>query len=280
MPLLMGLANVMLAEKLLPEGTDTTTLQKRAGEWTPAKAAQETGVTADDITKAARLLANGPMAILVGKEVTEHPDFEALVSVLGDMIIATGNTGNLNIPGTECNTQGAMDMGILPDLAPGYQPISMPGMNTHKMLQAAANGELPVLWIVGAKLVEHYHDAELARRALETCPFVIVSELELTETAQWADLVLPAASVAEKDGTYTNCERRVQRIYKAFDISPDIKPDWLIFTEVAALLGGTPYFSARDILRDIAASVPMYSGITFKSLGETGVRWEYPQSGA
>ena len=94
-----------------------------------------------------------------------------------------------------------------------------------------------------------------------------------------ADLVLPAASVAEKDGTYTNCERRVQRIYKAFDISPDIKPDWLIFTEVATrLAGGAPYFSARDILREIAANVPTYAGITPKSLGEgkaEGIRWNY-----
>src|SRR5581483_501098 len=103
----------------------------------------------------------------------------------------------------------------------------------------AANGRLDVLWIVGAKLVENYHDADLVRRALERCPFVVVNELTLTETAELADLVLPVASVAEKDGTYTNCERRVQRIYKAFDLSPDIKPDWLVFTEVAALLNRT-----------------------------------------
>jgi predicted molibdopterin-dependent oxidoreductase YjgC len=168
-----------------------------------------------------------------------------------------------------------MDMGLLPDCGPGYQPLASPGKNTHQMLTAAANGELPVLWIVGADLAADYHDPDLVRRALETCPFVVVSELTMTETAQMADLVLPAASVAEKDGTYTNCERRVQRIYKAFDISPEIKPDWLIFTELGALLGGTPYFSARDVLRDIAASVPMYANISLKSLGETGIRWEY-----
>jgi len=138
-----------------------------------------------------------------------------------------------------------------------------------------------VLWLVGAKLVEKYHDPVLARRALENCPFVVVNELFLTETAQLADLVLPVASVAEKDGTYTNCERRVQRLYKAFDIAPDIKPDWLVFAEVVAQLGGgAAYFSARDILRDIAASVPIYAGITPKALGESGIRWNYPAAEA
>lgn len=280
MALLLALAHVILNEKLLPKDADTAALARRVGDWTPVRAAAETGVVAEDIVRAARLLVNGPMAILVGQAVTEHPDFEALVEVLGDLVVATGNQGNLNIPGTECNTQGAMDMGVLPDAGPGYRPIDPPGMSTHRMLEAAASGQLPVLWVVGAKLVENYHDAALARRALENCPFVIVNELRLTETARMADLVLPAASVAEKDGTYTSCERRVQRIHKAFDISPDIKPDWLIFTEVAAMLGGTPYFSPRDILRDIAATVPMYSGISFKSLGDVGVRWEYPASNA
>jgi predicted molibdopterin-dependent oxidoreductase YjgC len=127
--------------------------------------------------------------------------------------------------------------------------------------------------------VNEYHDTELARRAVENCPFVVVNALSMTETAQLADLVLPIASVAEKDGTYTNCERRVQRIYRAFDLAPNIKPDWLIFTEVAAQLGGDAnYFSARDILRDICTKVPLYAEITPKSLGESGVRWAYPES--
>ena len=144
------------------------------------------------------------------------------------------------------------------------------------MLEAAASGELDVLWLVGAKLREQFPDTDLVERAMQKA-FVVINELEMTETAQHADLVLPAASVAEKDGTYTNCERRVQRIYKAFDISPDIKPDWLIFSEIAAQMGsGTPFFSARDILRDIAANVPLYAGMTPKSLGEAGLRWNYP----
>ncbi len=278
--LLNGLLNVLIAKNLLPEATDAgkldlTALKAAVADWTPEKASAETGVPAQQIIEAAILLATGPMTILAGTNVTEHPQYEQIVSALGDLIEATGNAGNLNIPGTECNTQGAMDMGILPDFGPGYAPISQPGMNTRQMLEAAANSELDVLWLVGAKLREQFPEADLAARAMEKA-FVVVNELEMTETAQFADLILPAASVAEKDGTYTNCERRVQRIYKAFEISPDIKPDWLIFSEIAAQMGGgTPFFSARDILRDIAANVPLYAGMTPKALGESGLRWNY-----
>jgi NADH-quinone oxidoreductase subunit G len=277
--LLNGLLNVMFANNLLPEkpAVDLSGLKQSVSEWTPEKTEQETGVSAVDLGVAARLLVKGPMTILAGKAVAEHPYYEEVVAALGNLVVATGNSGSLNIPGLECNTQGAMDMGILPDSGPGYAPIDKPGLTTQQMLEAAAGGKLQALWIVGAKLIENYPDSDLARRALENCPFVVVNELTMTETARAADLVLPVASVAEKDGTYTNCERRVQRIYKAFEISRDVKPDWLVFSEVTAQLGGgTPYFSARDVLRDIAANVPIYAAISPKSLGETGVRWNYP----
>jgi predicted molibdopterin-dependent oxidoreductase YjgC len=278
--LIQGMLNVMFAENLLPDTPtfDMIGLRKSVADWMPEKAAAETGVSEADIAKAARLLAQSPVAILAGKDVTEHPYFVDVVNALGNLVVATGNEGNLNLPGLECNTQGAMDMGVLPDVGPGYQPLANPGLNTHQMLTAAANGQVQFLWLVGVKLRENYYDADLVRNALTTCPFVVVNELTMTETAELADLVLPAASMAEKDGTYTNCERRVQRIYKAFEISPDIKPDWIIFSEVAAQMGGgAPFFSARDVLREIAACVPIYRGITPKSLGEWGQRWHYAE---
>jgi NADH-quinone oxidoreductase subunit G len=277
--LLNGLINVMFAKQLLPttQGLELTRLQKSVAEWTPERAAEETGLTAEHITAAARLLTRGPLAILAGKAVTEHPHYTDIVAALGNLLVATGNPDNLNVPGLECNTQGAMDMGVLPDMGPGYTPLKQAGLNTQQMLEAAAGGKLDLLWLVGTDLAAHYHDPALVRRALEACPFVVVNELLLTATADLATLVLPAASVAEKDGTYTNCERRVQRIYKAFDISPEIKPDWLIFSEVATQLAGvSPYFSARDILREIAATVPIYAGMTPKAVGDGGVRWSYP----
>ncbi len=280
--LLNGLLHVMFAENLLPEQPtlDLSSLKNAVSEWTPEKTGTETGVPATQITAAARLMARGPMAVVVGKTVTDHPYYEDIVAALGNLLVAAGSQGNLNVPGLECNTQGAMDMGVLPDVAPGYLPVSKSGLNTNQMLEEAANGKLDMLWIVGADLAAKYHDQPLVERALEACPFVVVNELTMTETALRADLVLPVASLAEKDGTYTNCERRVQRIHRAFAIGPEVKTDWLVFTEVATqLAGGAPYFSARDILRDIAANVPMYANITLKSLDEGGVRWSYPEGG-
>ncbi len=279
--LLNGILAVLFAENLLPAGTDAGALKAAVAEWTPDRTAKETGVSAEDVTAAARLLANSPMAIIAGKTVTEHPYYTDIVNVLASLAIVTGNPNGVNIPGTDCNSQGAADMGVLPDSGPGYALVSKSGMNTHEMLKAATDGTLKALWLHEAELLESSLDPSLVRAALEKCPFVVASALTLSETAQYAHLVLPVASFAEKDGTFTSCERRVQRVYKAFDIAPDIKTGWLIFSEVSALMGGgAPYFSARDILRDIAASVPHYAGITAKSLGEAGVRWNYPAGSA
>ncbi|GDX40529.1 NADH-quinone oxidoreductase [Armatimonadota bacterium] len=267
--LLKGILSVLSAEKL-------ASVNGAAKGYTLEKAVEETGVSAEAIQQAARLMATGKLAVIAGREIANHTNHLEVVQAIGDLAEATGNAQNINLPGEDVNSQGASDMGVLPDFAPGYVPIENPGKNTTQILQSAADGNLKVLWVAGAKLLEKFANSELAQAAFASDTFVVVNELTMTETAQAADLVLPAASFVEKDGTFTNCERRVQRIYKAFDISLEIKPDWLIFSEIAARLGGTPYFSARDILRDISAQVPAYEGITPKSLGDEGVRWEYP----
>jgi len=268
--LLKGILSVLASEKLAE-------VNGAAKGYTLEKAAEETGVSAEDIQAAARLVATDKLAIIAGQEIANHANHLEVMQAIGDLAEATGNAGNINLPGTDANSQGAMDMGVLPNLAPGYVPVENAGLNTEQMLTVASEGNLKVLWIVGAKVLEKFGNRELAQSALEACPFVVVNELTMTETAQAADLVLPAASFAEKDGTFTNCERRVQRIHKAFDISLDIKPDWLIFSEVSARLGaGSPYFSARDVFRAITAQVPAYAEMSLKNLGDEGIRWEYP----
>ena len=108
---------------------------------------------------------------------------------------------------------------------------------------------------------------------------MIASELFLTPSAELADVVLPVASVAEKDGTYTNCERRVQRIFKAFELSPDVHPDWFVFADASGRLEQPlPYFSARDILREINVTVPLYADCSPQKLGNEGIRWQYPSA--
>ena len=272
--LLYGLLNLLLVDNTntIEATPQITALMKAAGEYPLEKVAEITGLEPKEILKAAKLLATSPTAFIVGQTITESLDYLTIVQALGDLATATGNEKNINIPVLDVNAQGAFELGILPDFAPGFVPLTQSGANTHTMLTLAAKGELPVLWVLGAKLLEKYHDKELAQSALSTA-FVIVSELELTETAQYADLVLPAASFAEKDGTFTNCESRVQRIYKAFDIMGDVKPDWLIFTELAAQMGANfPYFAARDITLEISKVVSTFSGITPKTLGDAGIK--------
>ncbi len=276
--LLNGVLNVLFSKELVAaqDGLDFSGLQSAVAEWTPEKAAAETGVSAESIVRAAELLARGSVAVIAGKTVTEHAYYTDIAAVLANLVIAVGSPAGLNIPVTDFNAQGAADMGVLPDYGPGYTPVASAGLNTRGILQAAASGSLGALWIVGAELLEQYADTKLAESALENCQFIVMNALSLTPTASMADLILPVASAAEKDGTVTSCERRIQRIYRAFDISGNVKPDWLVFTEVAELLGGgAPYVSARDIWRDIAQTIPTHSSITLKSLGESGIRWQY-----
>lgn len=183
-------------------------------------------------------------------------------------------------------------MGVLPDVLPGYARIdddaarrrieglweatlpAEPGMSTQAMLEAAARGQMQVLYIIGEDVAQKYHDTELAQRALESAGFVIVQDLFLTETAQYADVVLPAASVAEKEGTFTNTERRVQRFWKAFNSpSPDVKPDLGIFTELAVYLSKPiPVFSAEQVMDEIGQVFPAYAACRYDSMPAEGVR--------
>jgi len=277
---LYGLLNVMLAEKLLPESAAARSapLAQERSRWSPERTAAECGIGADALARAARLLATDRLAILAGRSVTQHPEARAVLDMLGNLAVLTGNPDALSVPVTECNEQGAMDMGILPDSLPGYVPDPTPGLNTEQMLRAAAAGELPLLWLVGVDLLGSFHDPDLARHALEACPFVVANALELDETARLADVVLPVQSVAEREGTFTNVERRVQRFWRAFEISPEIHADWVVFSQIAAQMGhGLPYFSARDIMREITQTVPLYAGCGYRELGDQGVRWECPQ---
>ena len=274
--LLNGILNSLFAQKLDKsiEGADLSKLKALTADWTPERTAKETGVSIEEIESTAKLISGESAAFIIGKTVTEDPRYLDILAALGNIATLTGNTGNVNVPGSAVNSQGAEDMGLLPDFAPGYRAVEKTGLNTDAMLKDASSGKLNALWIHEADLLEEYHDPALAKSALENCPFIVVNDLFLTETAKHADLVLPVSSVAEKDGTFTSCERRVQRFYKAFELDPNIKPAWLVFSEMATQLGSRDtYFSSRDILKEIASEIPTYAEITPKSLGESGIRW-------
>lgn len=283
-PLLGGIINAMLDEKLLPEDRlssfkELTAFKASISDFSPAKSASQAGVTEDGIRRAARLIATGETAFIIGGQVSAHPAGPALVEMVANLAVLTGNGGNVNVPATVNNQQGAAEMGVLPDSLPGYAPADTPGMNSKEMLQAAASCSLKALWVSGIDLVNEFYDVDLARKAVDSCDFVVVTDRYLTETAKLADVVLPVQSVAEREGTFTNIERRVQRFHRAFELAPGIHPEWLIFAEIDARLGGPePFFSSRDVLAEIARTVPAYAGCTWDKLGDAGIRWSYPDS--
>ncbi len=291
----LSLVNGLL--HLVVQSRGAGSLQASVDAYTPERVAQETGVPIEALRESANLLGEGTV-ILCGARVRNHADYPALIQALANLTEATGNVatqnGGLNILLPEANSHGASDMGVVPDLLPGYVPVSdeeararlerlwgtaLParaGMTTQAMLESAAQGRMQVLYVVGEDIAQKYHDPELAHRALENAGFVVVQDLFLTETAQYADVVLPAASAAEKEGTFTNTERRVQRFWKAFNSpSPDVKPDLNIFAELAVYLGKPiPVFSAEQVMEEIGRAFPAYAPCCYDGMPAEGVRWE------
>jgi len=265
-----------------------------------AEAAATCGVEQAAIVAAAKAFVEAEHGIVVyGSEARGA----GLAQELGALAALAGKVGRANsgllalLPGG--NSRGALDMGVRPDAGPGYAPLGKPGMAARQVWAAAAEGKVRALWIAGLDVA-----AELpaARAAVEAAEFVVVQELFLTETAQLADVVLPASSVAERDSTYTNAERRVQRSRQARGPVGASRPDWQIVQGVAQLLaelavapaatavaspvkGGRgrastntlvaegptwDYITASDVAGEIAARVPGYAGITYPALTATG----------
>jgi NADH-quinone oxidoreductase subunit G len=216
--------------------------------------------------------AQGPITVLVGREVVGSTDVLPVLEPLRALVTAMGPESTLAIPATEVNEQGARDLGILPDTLPGCLPAPNPGLDTAGILEAAARGEAGVVWVSDLDIASRYYAPDKARRCLESAPFVVVTGMWLDATTSMADVVLPVCSVAEREGTFTNVERRVQRVWQAYGPALDVREEWRIAAALAARLG-TPfaYASWRDVLRDIAANVPMFSECAPDVIGESGL---------
>lgn len=257
-----------------------------------------TGVKPEMIAQAARMYAtSGASSILYAMGITQH-------SHGTDNVIATANlamlTGNIGRPGTgvnplrgQNNVQGACDMGGLPDVFSGYQKVAdentrkkfekawgvklnpAPGKKLTEMIPAALKSELKAMFLTGENPVLTDADGKHVRMALEKLEFFVVQDIYMTETAELADVVLPAACFAEEDGTYTNTERRVQRIRKAIDAPGEAKPNWWIPAQIAQKMGakGFDYKSASDIADEIAAVTPSYGGINYGRLENSSLQW-------
>ncbi|MCG2827818.1 formate dehydrogenase subunit alpha [Methanothermobacter sp. K4] len=300
-PLLMAMCRFILEEGL-HDGEFIESRTEKFEEFRDAVMALDldevervTGVKHEDIRRAAIMYAsNPPASIIYSMGITQHVNGTGNVLALSNLALLTGNlgikSGGINPLRGQNNVQGACDMGALPDLLPGYQgidgaavkfsekwgsPIPPAGMTLPEMFDAARDGKIRCMYIMGENPLLSEPDIEKTREALEGLEFLVVQDIFLTETAELADVVLPAASFAEKDGTFTNTERRVQLLRKALDAPGDALPDWQIISMIAERMGRDDfdYESASRIFDEIRELVPSYAGISHERLKSGGIQW-------
>lgn len=276
----------------------------------PERVATITGIRVDQLFQAAELLAkNKPMAVIWAMGITQHISGVHNVMSLANLQMLLGNMG---IPGGgvnplrgQNNVQGACDMGGLPNVYPAYQNVTLEasrkkfeaawgvplsgkvGLTVTEMIPQAGEGKVKALYILGEDPVMSDPDTSHIRHCLEACEFVVLQEIFPSETAPYADVLLPGASFAEKRGTFTNTERRIQMVRKAVEPPGEARQDWVVLQAVAQriLASGSrkpekgshaswDYMDTADIMAEIAALAPSYSGVTHQRLeqGET-LQW-------
>ncbi|MDY0270540.1 NADH-quinone oxidoreductase subunit NuoG [Trichloromonas sp.] len=269
---LNAMASVLIEENLaVTEGvTGLDNLKKALSKYGVDKVAGETGVSADAIRETARALAAAKKsAILLAYGLPYTAQSKELAVAAANLAILTGNAGRegsgLYLCGEKANSQGAIDQGILPTKG---------AMGAQAMLEAAAAGKLSALYILGEDPVSSYPDRSKVESALDKAEFVVVQDLFLSPTAAKADVVFPAASFAEKDGTFTNAERRIQRVRRGVSSPGEAKTDLVILEKLLAKLGAqVTYTGPGAIFAAITASIPGYQGIDFNTIGPQGTVW-------
>ena len=262
------------------------------------RVSQITGVPATDIAEAARTYAtSGPSTILYAMGITQHSHGTDNVLAIANLAMLTGNVGKpssgVNPLRGQNNVQGACDIGALPNVFTGYQQVAneearakfeaawgaslptQPGMVLTEMFRAMDDGRVKAVYLMGENPVLSDPDSKHIEESLRKLEFLVVQDIFLTETAQFADVVLPAASFAEKDGTFTNTERRVQRVRKALEPVGDSRADWRIICDVAGRMGakGFGFAGPSEILDEIAGLTPSYGGISFARLEIDSPQW-------
>lgn len=304
----IALLNAMMAEIVANGWHNETFIRQRCTgfdhlthsiEQSAKQAEKLTGLDLNLIRQAAQVYSQADSAmIMYGMGVTQFVSGTNNVMALADLALLCGQIGR---PGTgvnplrgQNNVQGACDMGCLPNVFPGYQSVDdpvviqrfsegwetslsdRPGLTSMGMTQASLSGDFRGLIIIGEDPVVTDPDQNQVRRALQRLDLLVVAELAMTETAKLADVILPAASFAEKDGTFTNCERRVQRINKAIPPPGDTRTDWRWLAETARALGSTQlhWQETEDVFNEMARLTPIYSGMDYQALAEhQGLQW-------
>ncbi len=270
--ILNAMARVLLDEGLAQtEGVDgIADLQAALANFSPAQVAERTGVSAEQLQAAARQLAGAKnSAILMAYGLPYQGLNKELATAAANLALLAGIPGRegsgLYLCGEKANSQGAIDLGILPQ---GN------GMGAQAMFTAAAAGQLDALYVVGEDPLSSYPDRDRIAKALDKVPFLVVQDLFLSPTAQQADVVLPATSFAEKDGTFTNAERRIQRVRRGISSPGQARADGAILTALAGKLGSSLAFTGpAAIFAEIGKAVPAYATCSFNEIGPQGVVW-------
>jgi formate dehydrogenase alpha subunit len=306
--LLMGMMRVIIDEGL----ANSTFIKERTANFDTFKKSLEafsldsvekiTGVPASKITEAARIYAgSGQSSIIYNTDFLRNTVGTNGVHAVANLALLTGNIGRPSSGiyplAAQNNAQGASDMGSLPDMYPGYQPVSDPsikakfeaawgcslsnskGLSYSESIEAAAKKNIKAMYIIGSNPLITESSSQV-QQSLASLDFLVVQDIFLTETAKMADVVLPAVSSTEKDGTFTNTERRVQRIRKAIDPIGESKPDWWITCQLGQKMGknGFSFSNSSKIMDEIASLTPIYHGISYNRLDNDSLQWPCPDN--
>jgi len=279
-------------------GTDVALFNKKTVlKYTPDIVEKITGVPAEDIRKAARIYATAPtVSLIYSMGITQHTTGTDNVLSTANIAMLTGNVGKesagVNPLRGQSNVQGACDLGALPNVYSGYQKVTDPqiqekfskvwgvnlsdkvGLTVVEILDAAYEGKIKGIFIMAENPAMSEPDLNHAREALKRTEFLVVSDIFMTETAEFADVILPGVTIAEKDGTLTNTERRVQRVKKAIEPIGEAKQEWRIISELAQKMSyNMNYNSPAEIMEEIAKLTPIYGGISYERLEKDGLQW-------
>jgi len=304
-PFLNGLMHIIIKEGLHDKEfvekrcENFEELEATVKNYTPDYVSKLTGISEEDLYAVARLYATTDRAMLFYTlGITEHICGTQNVMSCANLAMLTGHLGR---PGTgvnpirgQNNVQGACDMGALPNVYSGYQPVvnedarkkfekawgvSLPdqvGLMIPEMFDAAVNGDVKAMYILGENPVLTDPNSNHIRKGLENLEFLVVHELFLTETAEYADVILPAASFAETNGTFSSTERRVQRVRQAIKPLPG-RCNWETIMDISALMGyEMEYKDPEDVWNEMASLSPSMAGITYERLEEKGMQWPCP----
>jgi len=304
--LINGLLNIIISEgwydadfvKERTEGFDE--LKEAVREYEPSMVSRITGVPESNLREAARIYAqSNASSILYCMGITQHTTGTNNVMALANMAMATGNVGKestgVNPLRGQNNVQGACDLGALPNVFTGYQQVAnedsrakfeeawgvtlppKPGLTVVEIMNAAGEGTIKGIYVMAEDPIISDPNSKHVKEGIEKLDFLVVQDIFMSETAKYADVVLPATSFAEKDGTYTNTERRVQRARKAIEPIGNSRPDWMIIAEIASRMGyPMAYESPEKIFEEISALTPSYGGISYARLETGGLQWPCP----